>query len=203
INTQQRYGSTEQHALAPLFFGEAVATLPSLTQAMVNRLCTNTGAATGTTIFDHRIDPNTPVDNNPLRPFFQIGDLASVISRLVNSSPGGSGTTGSSNRSTVNYSMLRTNATTSNEAPTNGNIHQDMQVEQEFREITNSITTRGNSFRILYVGQAMKKGLVLAEYLGEAFVERRAAFAPEGSNPDAIKTSDSTYTIIANRVVTE
>jgi hypothetical protein len=203
INTQQRYGSTEQHALAPLFFGEAVATLPSLAQTMVNRLCTATGNATWTTILDHRIDPNNPVDNKPLRPFFQIGELASVVSRLVNSSPGGTGTTGSPGRSTVTYSLLRNNATTASEAPTNANIHQDMQVEQEFRGISNAITTRGNSFRILYVGQSMKNGLVQAEYLGEAFLDRRAVFAPEGSNPDATKTADSTYTIVANRVVTE
>jgi hypothetical protein len=203
INTQQRYGSTPQHTLAPLFLGEVVGTVPSLTQTMVNRLCTATGGATWTTIFDHRIDPNNPVDNNPRRPFFQTGELASVISRLVNSSAGGSGTTGSPARSTVNYSLLRTNATTANEAPTNANIHQDMQVEQEFRGISNAITTRGNSFRILYVGQSMKNGLVQAEYLAEAFVERHASFAPEGTNPDATKTSDSTYTLVANHIVTE
>lgn len=203
INTQQRYGSTQQHVLAPLFFGEAVGTVPSLTQTMVDRLCTATGAVSRTTIFDHRIDPNNPVDNTPLRPFFQTGELASVISRLVNASPGSSGTTGSPGRSTVNYSLLRTNATTASESPINANIHQDMQVEQEFREISNAITTRGNSFRILCVGQAMKNGLVQAEYLSEAFVERQSTFAPEGSNPDALKTSDSTYKILASRVITE
>jgi hypothetical protein len=78
-----------------------------------------------------------------------------------------------------------------------------MQVEQLFRGVSNSITTRGNVFRVLYVGQAMKNGKVLSEYLGEAFVERQAVFTPDASNPDIVRTADSTYRIISNRVVTE
>ena len=86
-------------------------------------------------------------------------------------------------------------------------------MEQEFREISNSITTRGNVFRVLYVGQSIKDvnrnavvdspQEVQSEYLGEAFVERQSVFVPEGSNPDAMKTSDSRYKMLANHSVTE
>ena len=157
INTQQRYGSTQQHALAPLVLGERVVTTggavssgpqPSLTQTIVDHLCTDTQNASYSPISARRIAVGLPPDNTPLRPFFQIGDLASVISRLINTSVAGSGTTGSPGRSTVNYSLLRNSPTTPNDSPTNANIHQDMQVEQEFREISNSITTRGNVFRV-------------------------------------------------------
>ena len=87
-----------------------------------------------------------------------------------------------------------------------------MHVEQEFREISNSITTRGNVFRILYVGQSIKDinangtvdtNEVQSEFLGEAFVERQGIFQPDGTNPDAMKTSDSSYKIVDNRVITE
>jgi hypothetical protein len=88
-----------------------------------------------------------------------------------------------------------------------------MQVEQLYREVSNSITTRGNVFRVLYVGQtikdANKNGIVdnqsevVAEYLGEAFVKRSAVFTPDSTNADIVRTSDSTYKTIANRVVTE
>ena len=78
-----------------------------------------------------------------------------------------------------------------------------MQVEQLFREVSNSITTRGNVFRVLYVGQTLKNGLVQAEYLGEAFVERQSLFAVDASNTDITRTSDSTYRTITNRVITE
>ncbi|MEY2561465.1 MAG: hypothetical protein QOG51_1880 [Verrucomicrobiota bacterium] len=213
INTQQRYGSTQQHALAPLFFGELIGTVPSLTQTMIDRLCTATGSASYSPIFDRRIAVGSPPDNTPSRPFFQVGELASVISRLVNTSPGGSATTGSTNRSTVNYSLLRTNPTTANEAPTNANIHQDMQVEQEFREVSNSITTRGNVFRVLYVGQSIRdsnhNGQVdgtsetAGEYFGEAFIERRSVFTPDPPPAVSVRTTDSTYVILTNRVITE
>ena len=85
----------------------------------------------------------------------------------------------------------------------NANIQRDMQVEQLYREVSNSITTRGNVFRVLYVGQALKNGLVQAEFLGEAFVKRSAVFTPNSSNPDIVQTTDSTYKLIANRVITE
>jgi len=78
-----------------------------------------------------------------------------------------------------------------------------MQVEQLFRSVSNSITTRGNVFRVLYVGQALKNGLVQAEYLGEAFVKRSSTFTPDSANPDIVRTSDSSYKLVANRVITE
>jgi len=88
-----------------------------------------------------------------------------------------------------------------------------MQVEQLFREVSNSITTRGNVFRVLYVGQTIKdsnkngivdsQSEVAAEYLGEAFVERQAVFTPDPSNSDIVRTTDSNYKLVANRVVTE
>lgn len=211
INTQQRYGSTQQHALAPLFFGESIGTIPSLTQTMVDRLCTATGNPAYSPIFDRRIALGTPLDNTPLRPFFQVGELASVISRLVNTSPGAAGVT--SSRSTVNYGLLRNNPTNTSEAPVNANIHQDIQVEQEFREISNSITTRGNVFRVLYVGQSIKDidhngqvngtAEVTAEYLGEAFIERQPIFTPDPPPATIVRTTGSTYAILANRVITE
>jgi hypothetical protein len=207
INTQQRFGTTQQHALAPLFLAELVGTQPSLTQTMVDRLCTASGSASYSPIFDRRIAVGPPSDNTPLRPFFQIGEFSSLLSRLVNSSTRVAG----ESRSTVTYSILRTNPATTTEL--NINYERDMQVEQEFREVSNSVTTRGNVFRVLYVGQAIKdvdkNGNVdlpqdlQAEYLGEAFVERQAAFAPEGTNPDAVKTGDSSYRTLATRVVTE
>jgi hypothetical protein len=221
INGQQRYG-TQQHALGPLLLGVRVGsaggavssgTNPGLTQTVVDRLCATTGSASHSPIFDRRIATGSPADNTPLRPFFQPGELASVMSRLVNTSPGASATTGSPARSTVNYSALRTTTTSATEAPVNTNIQRDMQVEQEFREISNSITTRGNVFRVLYVGQAIKDVNkngnvdlpedVKAEFLGEAYLERQPIFAPAGTNPDAIKTSDSTYKVLSNRVISE
>jgi hypothetical protein len=78
-----------------------------------------------------------------------------------------------------------------------------MQVEQLFRDVSNLITTRGNVFRVLYVGQSLKNGLVQAEYLGEAFVKRTSTLTPDPSNPDIVRTSDSRYKLIANRVITE
>ncbi|MEO5755019.1 MAG: hypothetical protein ABIR38_09960 [Chthoniobacterales bacterium] len=207
INTQQRFG-TQQHPLAPLFMAELIGTQPSLTQIMVDRLCQATGSATISPIFDRRIAAGAPPDNNPLRPFFQIGDLASVVSRMVNSST--NTTTGSPSRSTVTYSMLRNTPTTASE--TNLNFRVDHLAEQEYREISNSITTRGNVFRVLYVGQSVKDintdGIVTAnevqaEFLAEAFVERQATFVPEGINPDAMKTLGSNYKVLSSRVVTQ
>ena len=85
----------------------------------------------------------------------------------------------------------------------NANYKRDFEVEQAFREVSNSITTRGNVFRVLYVGQALKNGVVQAEYLGEAFVERQAVFTQDPSNSDIIRTTDSTYRVLSNRIVTE
>jgi hypothetical protein len=99
--------------------------------------------------------------------------------------------------------MLRTNPALASEAPVNANVRIDPQIEQPFRAVSNSITTRGNIFRVLYVGQSMKNGLVQAEYLAEAIVERQAIFTPDASNPDIVRTTDSKYRVIAQRVVTE
>jgi hypothetical protein len=207
INTQQRLG-TQQHPLAPLFFAELIGNQPALTQTMVDRLCDATGSATISPIFDRRIAAGAPPDNSPVRPFFQIGELASMLSKIVNTST--NTTTGSPARSTVIYSFLRNSPATTSEA--NLNFRTDNLAEQEFREVSNSITTRGNIFRVLYVGQAVKDlnkdgnvdfSDVQSEYLAEAFVERQSVFQPEGTNPDAVKTADSIYKIIANRVITE
>ncbi len=207
INTQQRLG-TQQHPLAALFLSAPVGSQPSLTQTMLDRLCDATGSATISPIFSRRIAAGPPPDNTPVRPFFQIGELASVLSRMVNTSV--NSTTGSPARSTVSYSILRNNPTTASE--TNLNFRSDGLAEQEFREVSNSITTRGNVFRVLYVGQSGKDlngngGIdpseVQSEYLGEALVERQGIFQPDRSNPDAMKTADSSYRILANRVITQ
>lgn len=207
INTQQRLG-TQQHPLAPLFLAELIGAQPSLTQTMLDRFCDATGTATISPIFARRIAVGPPPDNSPVRPFFQIGELASVMSRIVNTSS--NSTTGSPARSTVTYSALRNSPTTQTE--TNLNLRSDMLAEQEFREVSNSITTRGNVFRVLYVGQSVKdlnangntdSNEIQSECLGEAFVERQGTFVAEGTNPDAMKTSDSSYKMLTNRAITE
>jgi len=147
-------------------------------------------------------------DNNPPRPYFQIGELAPTLSRLVSASEA-SDSSSSSNTSHVVYSALRTNANPISIVPpsqpiaANANYKRDFEVEQAFREVSNSITTRGNVFRVLYVGQALKNGAVQAEYLGEAFVKRQAVFTQDPSNSDIIRTTDSTYRVLSNRIVTE
>lgn len=181
----------------------------------VNLLVSSTTVAqssgTGTTPLQYRIasvsnkrlalsgETATP-DNNPPRPYFHIGELAPTLSRLMSASEA-SDTTTSSSISNVVYSALRTNPTVRvNPAQ---NYRRDFEVEQAFREVSNSITTRGNVFRVLYVGQALKNGIVQGEYLGEAFVERQAVFTQDASNPDIVRTTDSTYRVLANRVITE
>jgi hypothetical protein len=150
-------------------------------------------------------------DNNPPRPYFQNGELAPTLSRLFSASEA-SDTTTSSSTSNVVYSALRPNPTVRTTTPQN--YRKDFEAEQGFREVSNSITTRGNVFRVLYVGQAIKdinkNGVVdgqqeiAAEYLGEAFVERQAIFQPDATiSADVVKTSDSTYRILANRIITE
>lgn len=210
INTQQTLG-IQQRAVGPLFLGVPVGT-QNISQTAPNsldRIDNDPGSPLAASISSRRILLATPfLDNGPIRPFFQSGELASVLSRLVNNSPGGSGTTSDSRGgcSTVSYGVLRNSATTASEkvsGKVNANIQRDMQVEQLFREVSNSITTRGNIFRVLYVGQTLKNGLVQAEYLGEAFVKRTSVFTPDSSNPDIVRTSDSTYKLLANRVITE
>ena len=121
INTQQRFG-TQQHSLAPLFFTELIGNQPFLSQTMVDRLCDATGSTTISPIFDRRVAVGPPTDNNPLRPFFQIGELASVLSRMVNTSTNTPSTT--NGHTTVTYSMLRTNPTSTTE--TNPNFRTDI-----------------------------------------------------------------------------
>ena len=213
INSQLRFGS-EQNPIASLFLGLPIGA-QSLAQPAVNRITVSSGSATTSPIFDRRIAVGPPVDNNPRRPFFQSGDLASPLSRLINTSQGGSGTTGSPGRTTVTYSVLRSAPTSVTEA--NANLQRDVQVEQAFRKVSGAITTRGNVFRVLYVGQSIrdiarngvKNGTVdggdeiAAEYLGEAFVERVPKLTPDTANPSILRTSDSSYRVISNRVVTE
>ncbi|MBA3571176.1 MAG: hypothetical protein H0W34_04195 [Pyrinomonadaceae bacterium] len=211
INSQQRYNTTQQHSLAPLFLSLPVGT-QTLTQSpidKVSRLSTTSVSATVSPIYDRRIAVGPPPDNTPLRPFLQIGDLASVLSRLVNLS--GNTTIGTPARTIVNYSVLRDGVPTAT-TETNVNFQRDMSVEQEFREVSSSITTRGNVFRILYVGQAIKDSNangtvdpqeVQSEYLGESFIERIANFQPVGPNPDSIQTIDSSYKVIATRVISQ
>lgn len=206
INTQQTLG-TQQRALGSLFYLLPVGA-QNLSQTALDRVDNDPGSPSSAySIANRRVIGGTSFSENaPVRPFFQNGDLAPVLSRLVNFSPGGSGTTGSPARSTVSYDILRNTATSTTEkvnGSTNGNIQRDMQVEQMFREVSNSITTRGNVFRVLYVGQTLKNGLVQAEYLGEAFVKRSSVFTADPTNADIVRTTDSTYKLIANRVITE
>lgn len=148
-------------------------------------------------------------DNSPARPYFQAGEVASTLSRLLSASES-SDTGAGSYRSKVVYSALRSDPQSTTTVQF---YRRDFQVEQVYREISNAITTRGNVFRLLYVGQTIKdtnkNGVVdgseevQSEYLGEAYVQRNATYVAEGSNPDAMKTSDSSYQIILPRVIME
>lgn len=213
INTQQRV-SIQQHALNSLFLGLAAGT-QTIDQTRSNRLAVDpnaspTPAPAATppiySIYQRRFISSPPADDNPVRPFFQIGEFASPISRLINSSIRVSG----ESRSTVTYSVLRANPTL--QSTIVPDYRSDMLAEQEFRGVSNSVTTRGNVFRVLYVGQGVKDlnadgnvtaNEVQAEVLAEAFIERQATFVPEGTNPDAMKTSGSNYKILSSRVITQ
>ncbi|MEP6956323.1 MAG: hypothetical protein ABI883_05810, partial [Chthoniobacterales bacterium] len=160
-----------------------------------------------------------PVDNNPLRPYFTSGEVASVISRLINQNSMTPATTTGNGRSrtTVVYSVLRDNPRTATEWKRD--YGDDQQVEEPFRAISNSITTRGNVFRVLYVGQAIKdqkspggqlgdvenQSEIMAEYLGEAFLERQAIFdtATTVGSSSVIKTKDSKFRVLSQRTITE
>jgi hypothetical protein len=161
-----------------------------------------------------------PIYDNPRAPYFTIGQLASDMSWLINESENTTTTSGSPSRSrtTINYSILRATPTT--KSSWTRNTGSDMQVEEPFRKVSNAITTRGNVFRVLYVGQCIKDinkdnavsgpQEIQAEYLGEAIVERQSVFGPASagptpipSNPDVVNTNDSYYKIVANRVITE
>lgn len=186
--------------------------VPSMTMAQ--------SSGTGTTPQNYRVASLTnkrvglagetaTADMTPARPYLAIGEVASTLSRLVSASEA-SDTSGSSSRSKVVYSILRPNPQSTT---TNQNYRRDFHVEQAFRQISNSITTRGNVFRVLYVGQAVtdvdKNGSVTspneirAEYLAEAFLAREGNYAPEPSNADGLKTSDSSYRVLQTRTVIE
>src|SRR4029077_1988813 len=83
INTQQQLG-TQQRALGPLFLGVPVGT-QNLSQTALDRIDNDPGSALAASVSNRRVLPGaTPFpDNGPVRPFFQPGELASVLSRLV------------------------------------------------------------------------------------------------------------------------
>jgi hypothetical protein len=211
INGQRRFG-VQQSALTSLFLGVPVGT-QTVSQTVVDYLVSSSGSATISPVSDRRNAIGPPPDNNPRRPFFHIGELAAVLSRSISTSE--NSTTGSPSRSTTAYSALRSSPTNRNEL--NANYQRDLQVEQTFRKVSNAITTRGNVFRVLYVGQTIKDiarggvrdGIVngpdeiVAEYLGEAIVSRESTFTPDPSNPSIIRTSDSNYRLLTNRVITD
>lgn len=165
-----------------------------------------------------------PIDNDPRRPYFTIGEIASVISRLINqNSMSPATTTGNGRaRSTTVYSVLRETGATftpTNTAQWKRDYGDDQQVEEPFRKISNSITTRGNIFRVLFVGQAIRdqkspagvlgdvenNSEITAEYLGEAWVERQAVFgapATVGSS-SVVKTTGANFRILNQHAVTE
>lgn len=187
------------------------------------------GGGTGTTPKSYRIasiankraaitaapTPEPVADYAPLRPYLQPGELAATLSRLICMSEASS-SSGSPTRSRVLYTALR--VTPTNISETSIPYAKDWQVEQPFREVSNSITTRGNVFRVLYVGQSIKdqkdsgggfgqvenSSEITSEVLGEAYVERVSVFEPDGSiNPDVVRTTGSNYRIISQRVITQ
>jgi hypothetical protein len=202
----------------------AVPTPGSTPTVLDTSSSTNTGANIMATIIAGRRNgvaplstggPGTPgssppIDNNHRCPYFTIGQISSDMSCLINQSENATMTGNGQTRTSVNYSVLRQTPTSSF---WNRNYGTDVQVEEPFRKISNSITTHGNVFRVLYVGQTIKdynkssvvdnQAKITAEYLGEAFVERQSVFTPDSSNSDIVRTTDSTYRIVANRVVTE
>ena len=214
INTQQRLlapvAAPPTSALRSLFLGVPIGA-QTVAQLHADRVAVdvNTTVVPGTvsSVSNRRNSVGVTPDADPKRPYFQRGELASTLSRLVATSTRVNG----ESRSTVTYSALRNAPAVVSES--NPNYSRDLQVEQPFREVSNSITTRGNVFRVLYIGQAIKdlnkNGLangpqeVFAEYLGEAFVERQGTFVPEGSVANAIKTTDSKMRVLWNRAITE
>ena len=217
---------TPSPAPSPQLFAQSPSTQPAADRVStgVNQLV-NTVLPSGSPAAKYRVSSisnkrtalameSPTIDNTPTRPFFQIADLAPALARLVCSTETSS--TGTPARSTVTYSALRVTPTTKSEA--NYFIRRDMQVEQPFREVSNSITTRGNVFRILYVGQSIKdqkdsSGIlgrvetsneITSEYLGEIYVRRVSIFQPDTSiNPDVVRVIGSNYQIISQRVISE
>jgi hypothetical protein len=196
-----------------LLAGDKAVTQKSVSSATAGLIATTTGSALATALSERRIigNPITP-DNAPIHPFLRIGELAPVLSRLFSASKRVAG----ESRSTVTYSVLRTSPADTTQF--DANFRSDINVEQPFREVSGSITTRGNVFRILYVGQSIRdvdhngavnsSSEISAEFLGEAFVERKASYKAPSSNGatpnvNALTTSDSTYKILSQRLITE
>ena len=94
-----------------------------------------------------------------------------------------------------------------------------MQVEEPFRKISNSVTTRGNVFRVVFVGQSIKdqrddsgqlgqvekSSEIAGEYLAEAWIERQADFGPPTlvGTSTVIKTRDANFKVVAQRPIIE
>lgn len=219
INTQLTT-SSEHKVLNSLFLGMLIGDTAATQQTISNDksllITTEPPSGSPAPAANRRGAVATPLpDNDPIRPFFQIGELAPILSRLFSSSvlndsiengPGGT------SRSTVTYSVLRSSPSNVNEL--SENYRSDLHVEQAFREVSNAVTTRGNVFRVLYVGQTIKdqkdatgqfgnvesNSEVAAEFLGEAFVERVPVFTTTST---AKITSDSRYRLLMQRAITE
>jgi hypothetical protein len=137
-------------------------------------------------------------ENQPPRPFLTRGDVAAAMGRAVSLSNG----TSVSSRSLVQSSVF-----------TNTNsFKSDYQVEQPFRGISEQIATRGNVFRVLYVGQSVRDldgdGLVATnevqgEFLGESYIRREPRRATDPSNADLEQTTNSIYRVLSKRPIFE
>ncbi len=225
INSQYNVGVApfNQGAFAPLFLGVPVGGgIPGGTAA--TPVSATAAGLLATAIANRRsaVAPEPtggpgpaggapPIDNNPRRPYFTIGQLASDLSLMVNQSENTTTTGNSRSRSTVNYSVIRNSATNKNDW--SRNYGTDMQVEEPYRKVVNAITTHGNVFRVLYVGQSVKDvnrngdvdaNETSAEYLGEAVLERVPVFGATTVGTSSVtKTTDSKFKIIALRPILE
>ena len=193
-------------------FGEIQVGSPALSQDTPEILGSTSPAvsALATVVSDRRSASGSPPENSPRRPFFQSAEIATPISREVNLSDG---TDTSSDRSRVTSTILTRPR----------NYRRDVHVEQPFRAVSDAISTRGNVFRVLYVGQAIsdqkdaagnagqveRDSEITAEYFGEAFVERQPRFDPDplavpAPSPSVtVKTVDSSYRVLALRPISE
>ena len=227
FNLKNNSSAIEQGAFTALFStlpvgggipgSSATATLNAAAATTISGIAANrrSAIAPSTTGGPGPVGSPPPIYNNPRQPYFASGQFASDLSWQINQSENSTTSGNGRNRTTVNYSVLRSNPLT--KTSWTRDYGSDMQVEEPFRKISDSITTRGNVFRVLYVGQTVKDILrngvrngqvdgpeeIVAEYLGEAFVAREAIFEPDPSNPDIMKTSNSNYKILASRVIME
>lgn len=185
-------GSAERAPLTSLFLGVAAGS---------ESLSVGAARTLSETLVSRRFSPTTN-ENIPPRPFFLRGDVAAAMSRNISLS---NGSTGSGSRSRINATVL---SVTNN----NPNLRADYNVEQPFRGVSEQITTRGNVFRVLYVGQAVHdfdgNGMVgtnevQGEFLGEAYLRREAQFSTDPSNADLRQTTNSIYRVLSKRPVFE